>query len=233
MSSNWFERIKSCYCFQYLFFIFAVWHHHVNSWVQIYQCNEWHWFLLSIMSSCEELWKIYYCESLWIRDCQCSFHKLSEIFFICAVHDEYDSSISQILCVLLYWWHCYFFENLTESSSAFEHDVQFIWQAENNAQRNQNSFKVFINYSTRSMNWWFWHDFFEEENCSFVKSIFSENSEKSWNLFKSDWLTLIIYFLLCSTNWITAEQKDSFIMWKFYNWSSKKELFKENIDFWD
>ena len=152
MSSSWFERIKLYHCFQYLFFIFAVWHHHVNSQVQIYQCNEWHWFLLSMMSSHEKSWKIYYYESLWVKDCQCNSHELSEIFFVYAAHDEYDFLISQIFCMLLYWWYHYFFENLTESSSASEHDVQFIWQAENNAQKNQNLFKIFINYFTRSIS---------------------------------------------------------------------------------
>ena len=86
-------------------------------------------------SSHEELWKFYYYESSWIRDYQCSSHELSEIFFICAMHDEYDFLISQILHTLLHWQHCYLFKNLTESSSASEHDVQFIWQAEDNAQK--------------------------------------------------------------------------------------------------
>ena len=103
--------------------------------MQIYQCNEWHWFFLSITNNHEELQKIYYCESSWIKDCQCSSHKLSEIFSVYAAHDEYDSSISQIFHMLLHWQYYYFFENLTKSSSASEHDVQFIWQAEDNAQK--------------------------------------------------------------------------------------------------
>ena len=45
-------------------------------------------------------------------------------------------------------------------------------------------------------------------------------------------MTLSIYFLLCSTNQITAEQKNSSTTWKFYSWSDKKELFEENTDFW-
>ena len=182
-------------------------------------------------NSHEESQKIYYYESLWVRNCQHNSHELSEIFFVCAMHDEYDSSISQILHMLLHWWYHYLFENLTESSSASEHNIQFIWQAENNAQKSQNSSRVSVNYFTRLMSWWFWHDFFKEENCSFVRFIFSENSERSWNLFRSDWLTSTIYFLLCSTDQITAEQKDSSTTWRFYSWSSKKKLFEKNTDF--
>ena len=107
--------------------------------------------------------------------------------------------------MLLHWWHYYFLENLTKSSSASEHDVWFVWQAENNFQRNQNSFILFINHFTESINWWFKHDFFEEANCNFTRFIIFKNSEKSWNLFKSDWLTLTIYFLLYSMNQIAAE----------------------------
>ena len=133
--------------------------------------------------------------------------------------------------MLLHWWHCYLLKNLTESSSASEHDVQSIWQAGDNTQRSQNSSRVFINYSTRSTSQWFWHDFFKEENCSSVRFIFFENSERFWDLFKSDWLTLTIYFLLCSMNWITAEQKDSFTIWRLYNQTDKKKLLKKNINF--
>ena len=59
---------------------------------------------------------------------------------------------------------------------------------------------------------WFWHDFFKKTNYSFVKFIIFKNFKKSWNLFKSDWLISTIYFLLCSTDWIATEQKDSSTM---------------------
>ena len=64
-----------------------------------------------------------------------------------------------------------------------------------------------------------------------MRFIISENSEKFQDLFKSDWLTLIIYFLLHSTDWIAAEQKDSFIIQKLYSQTDKKKLLEENINF--
>ena len=134
--------------------------------------------------------------------------------------------------MLLHWWHYYFLENLIKSFSASEHDVWFVWQVENNFQRNQNSFKVSVNHFTRSTSWWFWHDFFKEKNCSSARFIFSKNSEKFWDLFRTDWLISTIHFLLCSTNWIIAEQKNSTTTQKIYSWSDKKKLFEENTDFW-
>ena len=146
--------------------------------MQIYQYNEWHQFLLSITDNHEESWKIYYYESLWVKNYQYNFYELSEIFSVCTAHDEYDFLILQIFCVLLHWQHCYFFENLTKSFSAFEYDVQFIWQAENNTQKSQNLFRVFVHYSTRLTSWWFWHDFFEETNCCFIRFIIFKNLER-------------------------------------------------------
>ena len=45
-------------------------------------------------------------------------------------------------------------------------------------------------------------------------------------------MTLSIYFLLCSANQITAEQKNSSVTQKFYNQTDKKKLLKENINLW-
>ena len=80
------------------------------------------------------------------------------------------------------------------------------------------------------MSWWFWHDFFKKMNCCFTRSIIFRNSQRSWDLLRFNRMTSSIYFLLCSINWITAEQKNNSVTQKFYNQTDKKKLFEENIN---
>ena len=82
----------------------------------------------------------------------------------------------------------FFFENLIKSSSASEYDVQFIWQAENNAQKNQNSFRVFINYFIKLINLWFWHDFFKKK-IAILQDLFFLKILKNFEIYLNltDW----------------------------------------------
>src|SRR5438876_9423275 len=53
------------------------------------------------------------------------------------------------------------------------------------------------------------NDYFKEMNCCFTRFIIFKNSQKSQNLFRFNKIILLIYFLLCLTNQITAEQKNN------------------------
>src|SRR2546421_230078 len=71
----------------------------------------------------------------------------------------------------------------------------------------------------------------KETDCCSTRSIIFRNSQKSQDLLRSNRMTLLIYFLLCSTNQITTEQKNCSTTQKFYNQTDKKKLLKENINF--